>query len=69
MMNTSTQAASDPRSEADIDLGSPDAVERWSRALGTTEDALGGAVKAVGARVDRVKDYLGAGGAGDQEDA
>jgi hypothetical protein len=41
-----------------------------SAALGTTDEALLKAIQVVGPRVDRVKDYLGAGGmAGDQVDA
>jgi hypothetical protein len=69
-MSTATQAAEDPRSQAEVDVGSPEGVQRWSKALGITDEALAKAVKAVGPRVDRIKEYLGAGGmAGDQEDA
>jgi len=68
-MSTATQAAEDPRSQAEVDVGTPEAVARWSEALGITDEALARAVRAVGPRVDRIKDYLGAGGmAGDQED-
>ncbi|MGM9486949.1 DUF3606 domain-containing protein [Ideonella sp. YS5] len=69
-MNTATQAAEDPQSTAQVDLSSPAAIERWSKALGTTDEALQQAVKAVGPRIDKVKDYLGAGAAaGDQSGA
>jgi hypothetical protein len=69
-MNTARQAAEDPESRAEVDLSSPAAIERWSQALGTTDEALQQAVKAVGTRVDKVKDYLGAGAAaGDQSGA
>ncbi len=69
-MSTADQAAEDPRSQAEVDVGDPSSVARWSRALGVTDEALQRAVQAVGRRVDRIKDYLGAGGmGGDQEDA
>ena len=69
-MDKALQAAEDPGSQAQVDLSSPAAIERWSQALGTTDEALQQAVKAVGPRVDKVKEYLGAGGmAGDQADA
>ena len=69
-MTDETQAAHDTSSKEDIDLQDAAAVKRWSQALGTTDEALIGAVQAVGTRIDKVKDYLGAGGmAGDQEDA
>lgn len=65
-----TQAAHDTGSQQQIDIQDEAAVKRWSQALGTTDEALVGAVQAVGTRIDRIKDYLGAGGmAGDQEDA
>jgi hypothetical protein len=68
-MDKATQAAGDPRSDAEVDLGNPEAVARWSRALGVADEALQRAVQAVGPRVDRIKDYLGAGGkAADQAD-
>lgn len=62
-MDKARQAAEDPQSHAEVDLSSPSAIERWSRALGTTDEALQQAVRAVGPRVDKVKDYLGAGAA------
>jgi hypothetical protein len=69
-MSNETQAAQDTASREQIDLQDAAAVKRWSQALGTTDEALIGAVQAVGPRVDKVKDYLGAGGmAGNQEDA
>jgi hypothetical protein len=68
-MTSETDAAEDPRSEAAVDVGDPAAVRRWTEALGITDEALMKAVQVVGTRVDRIKDYLGAGGmAGDQQD-
>jgi len=69
-MSTAEQSARDPGSEAVVDVGDAQSVARWSQALGTTDEALQRAVQAVGTRIDRIKDYLGAGGmAGDQSDA
>ena len=69
-MTTETRAADDPRSEAHVDIDDAAAVRRWTEALGITDEALMKAVQVVGPRVDRIKDYLGAGGmAGDQADA
>jgi len=69
-MSTAEQSARDPGSEAEVDVGDAQSVARWSRALGTTDEALQRAVQAVGTRIDRIKDYLGSGGmAADQEDA
>ena len=69
-MSTATQAAEDPRSQAEVDVGSPETLDHWSKALGTTDEALAKAVERVGPRVDLIKEYLGQGGmAGDQEDA
>jgi hypothetical protein len=68
--NRSIQAAEDPASRAEVDVGDRASVERWSKALGTTDEALMKAVQVVGRRVDKIKEYLGAGGmAGDQSDA
>jgi len=68
-MTKETDAAEDPGSEAAVDVGDPAAVRRWTEALGITDEALMKAVQVVGTRVDRIKDYLGAGGmAGDQQD-
>ena len=70
MMSTEQDAADDPGSTATVDVGDQAAIERWTRALGLTDAALMKAVQVVGPRVDRIKDYLGAGGmAGDQSDA
>lgn len=63
------QAAEDPHSEAEVEVADPDSLARWSTALGLTEEALEGAVKAVGPNVKRIKEYLTGGMAGDQEDA
>ena len=69
-MSTEQDAADDPGSTATVDVGDEAAIERWKRALGLTDAALMKAVQVVGPRVDRIKDYLGAGGmAGDQSDA
>ena len=68
-MTSETDAAEDPRSEVAVDVGDPAAVRRWTEALGITDEALMKAVQVVGTRIDRIKDYLGAGGmAGDQQD-
>ncbi|WP_374568389.1 DUF3606 domain-containing protein [Ideonella sp.] len=63
---SATQAAADPQSHAHVDIDDKAAVDRWSQALGTTDEALVNAVKAVGTRIDKIKDYLAAGGAGRQ---
>jgi hypothetical protein len=69
-MTLETSAADDPRSDAAVDIGDAASVRRWTEALGTTDEALLKAVQVVGPRVDRIKDYLGAGGnAADQVDA
>lgn len=44
------------------------AVERWCKALSVTDEALWTAVQAVGTRIDKIKDDLGAGGASEQVD-
>jgi hypothetical protein len=67
-MTSETQAADDPASKVEIDIGDAAAIERWSEALGVTDEALLKAVQVVGPRVDRIKDYLGAGRAGEQSD-
>jgi Protein of unknown function (DUF3606) len=69
-MNNETEAAEDPSSHARVDVSDPAAVARWTAALGTTDEALLKAIQVVGPRVDKIKDYLGAGGnASDQVDA
>lgn len=68
-MTLETSAAEDPQSQASVDVGDAAAVRRWTAALGITDEALMKAVQVVGPRVDRIKDYLGAGGmAGEQSD-
>lgn len=67
-MTSETQAADDPDSQADVDVSDPAAVARWTGALGVTDEALWKAVQMVGTRVDKIKDYLGAGRAGEQSD-
>ena len=56
----------DPHSQAEVDIASPQRLSHWARTLGVTPDALESAVKAVGPRVDRIKDYLTGGNAGRQ---
>ena len=69
-MTTDPHNAADPASHEEVDVDDPVAFNRYSQALGVTDEALLAAVQAVGPRVDRIKDYLGSGGmAGDQEDA
>jgi hypothetical protein len=69
-MSNETEAAEDPQSHARVDVSDAAAVARWTAALGITDEALLKAVQVVGARVDKIKDYLGAGGnADDQVDA
>jgi len=68
-MSNETDAAADPGSQAEVEVGDQQSLARWSQALGLTTEALESAVKAVGPRVDRIKEYLTGGMAGDQEDA
>jgi hypothetical protein len=69
-MTTESNAAEDPQSHARVDVSDLAAIARWTEALGITDEALLKAVQVVGPRVDRIKDYLGAGGmAGEQVDA
>ena len=65
-MSAESRAADDPASEASINVADRAAVERWTRALGVTDEALLHAVQVVGRRVDRIKDYLAGGMAGEQ---
>ncbi len=67
-MTAETNAADDPGSEVYIDMSDKQAVERWCKALAVTDDALWAAVQAVGTRIDKIKDFLGAGGAACQVD-
>ncbi len=62
-----SKAASDPGSRATVQLDDAASLQRWADALKVTPEALRSAVQAVGPRVDRIKDYLTAGMAGDQE--
>lgn len=64
-----TRAAEDSASTQEVDVNDKAARDRWAKALGTTDEALMGAVQAVGPRIDKIKDYLTGGMAGDQEDA
>ncbi len=68
-MTRESDAADDAASQQMVDFASDADVARWAAALGTTDEALLGAIQAVGARVDRIKEYLGEGGdAGVQTD-
>ena len=67
-MTSETKAADDPGSQAYVDVSDKAAVDRWCKALGITDEALWKAVQVVGKRVDKIKDYLGAGSASDQDD-
>ena len=67
-MSIETKAAEDPESEAHIDVSDKAAVERWSKALAVTDEALCKAVQEVGTRIDKIKDYLTGGGAAQQSD-
>ena len=62
----------DPVSKPDpsaptIHIDTPEALKRWCAELNVPAEALETAVKAVGPRLDKVKDYLTAGGAGSQQ--
>jgi len=57
-----TQAAENPDSQTEVDVSNQAAIDRWSKALGTTDEALMNAVNKVGRRIDKIKDWLGAGG-------
>ncbi len=50
-----------------IEIGTPEQLKAWAKKLAVPAEALQSAVQAVGPRLDRVKDYLTAGQAGDQE--
>lgn len=50
-----------------IDIGTPEQLAQWAKKLAVPAEALQSAVQAVGPRLDRVKDFLLAGQAGDQE--
>lgn len=67
-MANETKAAEDSQSHADVDINSKAGLARWSEALGVTSEALESAVKAVGTRVDKIKNFLTAGQAGGQAD-
>jgi len=67
-MPTPTDDARDPHSHAEIELEPPERLAAWAHHLGVTTGALQGAAKAVGRRVDRIKDHLTGGGAGGQSD-
>lgn len=67
-MSNETDAAQDARSQAQVDIGDKASLDRWSKALGLTTEALESAVKAVGPRVDKIKNYLTGGLAGSQAD-
>ena len=68
LMTRESDAASNAGSQAEVDIAERRSLQRWSAALGVTAEALESAVRAVGPRVDRIKDYLAGGMAGKQED-
>lgn len=69
MTDDKEAAAAPPNSRAEIDIGDKKSLAEWAAALGVTGEALEGAVRKVGSRVDKIKDYLTGGMAADQEDA
>lgn len=68
-MTRETDAAYDAASQAHVDISTPEALNRWSQALSVPPEALESAVKAVGTRMDCIKNYLTTGMAGKQADA
>jgi len=66
MNDHAEQAAQDPHSTDQVQIDSPERLQHWADALSTTPEALRAAVQAVGTRIDRIKDHLAAGDAGDQ---
>jgi hypothetical protein len=68
-MSHENDAAGNPASTEEIDVSDGAAVARWCQALGVTDEALMKAVQTVGTRIDRIKDYMGPGRAGEQSDA
>ena len=61
-------AAENADSRQHVDIRDQQSLDRWSHALGVTAEALQGAVRTVGPRIDKIKDYLTAGMAADQSD-
>ena len=61
------QAAEDSSSHERIDIRDAGGLKRWAKALGVTTEALESAVHAVGPRIDKIKDHLTAGMAGQQQ--
>jgi hypothetical protein len=68
MSDPASRASEDPHSQATVETDPPERLKHWSHELGVTTEALQAAVRAVGPRVDKVKDYLTGGQAGDQSD-
>jgi hypothetical protein len=68
MPDPAEQAADDPNSRAIVDTRDAASIAHWAEALGLTTEALESAVKAVGPRVDRIKDHLTGGMAGTQQE-
>lgn len=54
-------------SREEIDIGTPEQLQQWAKRLAVPPEALESAVQVVGTRLDKVKDYLAAGQAGNQE--
>ncbi len=66
-MSKETEAAGDSGSQQHVDISSKEGLARWAQALSVTPEALESAVKVVGTRVDKIKDYMTAGMAGRQQ--
>lgn len=66
-MSHVTEAAQSADSKAHVDIRTKESLEKWSKALSVTGEALESAVKAVGTRVDHIKNYLTTGMASKQE--
>jgi hypothetical protein len=66
-MTDPVKTASDPESHALIEIEPPERLARWAKELSVPSEALVSAVQKVGPRVDKVKDYLTGGQAGDQQ--
>lgn len=67
-VSNENRAAEDGQSTEHVDIQTREALQRWADALAITTEQLESAVKAVGTRVDCIKDYLTAGQAGRQQD-
>ena len=66
--NAEAQAAQDPDSQAHVDIGTKEGLERWSKALRVPGEALQSASQCVGTRIDKIKNHLTTGMASRQAD-